>query len=66
MPLAHLQMNVVRSLLHETPLAALERPKHEVVFFAIEADGQVIAVRFEIEENSGALIELAAEETKSH
>ena len=58
-------MDVLGALLHETALAALERPEHEVVLFAVEADGQVIAVRFEIEEDARALIELAGQEPEA-
>src|SRR5436189_6389223 len=64
-PLAHLQMDVVQALLDEAALAALERPEHQVVLFAVEADGEVIAVRLQIEQNAGALVELPAEEAEA-
>src|SRR5437870_9266982 len=65
-PLAELQRHVVRALLHEAALSLLEGPEHEVVLLAVEADRQVIAVRFQVEEDAGALIELAAEEAEAH
>ena len=66
MPFADLQVHVVRALLHEAAFAALERPEHEVVLFAVEAHGQVVAVRLEVEEDAGALIELAAHQAEAH
>jgi hypothetical protein len=37
--------------------AFLELPRHQVVFEAIGPDRQVVAVRFEIEQDAGALID---------
>ena len=53
-------------LLDEAALAALERPEHQVVLFAVEADGEVIAVRFEVEQNAGALIELPGDDLETN
>src|SRR5207237_8051305 len=66
MPLSHLNVHVVHALLDEAALAALEGPEHEVVLFTVEADGEVVAVRLEVEQDPGALIELPAEEAEAH
>ena len=58
-------MEVLGAFLDETSLAGLERPEHEVVFFAVEADGQIVAVRFEVEEDARALIELSGQQAKA-
>src|SRR5215468_3113709 len=47
-------------------LAFFELPQHEVVFEAIGADGQVIAVRLQIEQDPGALIDTARQSLKAH
>src|SRR6185436_3811933 len=65
-PLLQLQRHVVRAFFHEAALAAPESPEDEVVLLAVEAHGEVVAVRLEVEEDAGALIELPAEETETH
>ena len=64
-PVAERDVDVLGAFLHEAALAAFERPEHQVVLFAVEADRQVIAVRFQIEEDAGALIELACEQSEA-
>ena len=43
------------TLLHEAALPLVEGPEHQVVFLAVETDGQVIPVRLEVEQDDGAL-----------
>src|SRR6476661_2463726 len=46
--------------------ALLEFPQHEVVFQAVGSDGQVVAVRLEIEQDSRALIDTTRQSFKAH
>jgi hypothetical protein len=48
------------------PLAVLEFPQHQIVFERICADGEVVAVRFEVEQDSGALIDPAGNPLEAH
>ena len=63
-PRIHLQWNVLHPLLNETALTFYKRPEHHVVFLAVEAHREIVAVRLQIEQDSGALIELPATSLK--
>src|SRR6476659_8274569 len=65
-PRVHLQRHVLASLLDETALAFYESPKHDVVFLAVEAHGEIVAVGLQVEEDARTLIELARHEFESH
>src|SRR5690349_611970 len=47
-------------------LAFLELPQHEIVFETVGPDRQVVPVRLEIEQDSGALIDTARQSLKAH
>src|SRR5829696_8152839 len=47
-------------------LALFELPQHEVVFQAVGADRQVVAIWLEIEQDSGTLIDAARQSLKAH
>ena len=59
-------MDVLRAFFDEAALARFECPEDEVVLLAVEANGEVIAVCFQIEEDSGALIELSGQEAEAN
>src|SRR6516165_4802293 len=42
-------------------LAVFELPEHQVIFQAVGADGQVVAIRLQIEKDTGALIDAAGQ-----
>ena len=46
---------------HRGTLALFELPEHEVVLEAVGADREVISVRFQIEQDAGALIDTAGQ-----
>src|SRR5262245_31641173 len=66
MPFVQLERHVLGALLDEFADAFVERPEHQVVLLAVEAHRQVVAVRLEVEEDSGAFIQLAFNHLELH
>src|SRR4051794_4029235 len=56
MPLARHRRRVAYPV-HRRALAVLELPQDEVVLQAIGADGQIVAVGLEVEQDAGALVD---------
>src|SRR3977135_3474864 len=46
---------------HRRSLPLLELPQHEIVLDRVGADGEVVAVGLEVEQNAGALIDTAGD-----
>src|SRR5215510_5741673 len=65
-PLVQLERHVLGALLDEFADAFVERPEHQVVLLAVEAHRQVVAVQFEIEEDSGAFVQLSFDHLEFH
>src|ERR1051325_11460041 len=61
-----LQGDVLGAALHELSLAGVERPQDDVVFRAVEAHGEIVAVRLDVEEDAGAPIERTADHLKAY
>ena len=53
-PLVQLERHVLGALLDEFTDAFVEGPERQIVLLAVEAHRQIVAVRFEVEEDSGA------------
>src|SRR5262245_36304151 len=51
---------------HRGPLSLLELPQHEIVFEGIGADGEIVAVRLEIEQYPSALVDAAGNPLEPH
>src|SRR5258707_9791274 len=41
-------------------------PQHDIVFHAIKAHGQIIAIGFQVEQNPGTLIELSGDDLETN
>ena len=56
----------VGAFTHELAHALVERPQHQVVFLAVEPHRQVIAVRFQVEQDPRALVKRALDDLEPH
>src|SRR5215469_3793595 len=66
LPGLHGKRDFFAAALDELAHALIEGPEDEVVFLAVEADGEVVAVRLEVEEDAGALVERAVHHLEAH
>src|SRR4029450_9838644 len=56
----------VSNPLHRGALALFELPQHEIIFETVRPDGQIVAVRLQVEQDAGPLIDAAGNGFEGH